>query len=87
MVGHRCHKKPTQAAVQTNIVGRDGAIAPPLFISTLSQLSLHNNDVHRHGDATTNIAVDTNGEVCCEVSFVKLFSTLKIGPYGNNWFN
>jgi len=82
MAGHDCHKKPTQAAV---LVGRDGAIGPPLFISPSSQLSPHNNAVNQHGDATTNIAVDTNGEVPREVSYLKLFSTLKMGICGMNW--
>jgi len=87
MAGRDCQKKPTQAAVQVNIVGRDGAIGPPLFISPSSQLSPRNNAMHQRGDATTNIAVDTNGEVRREVSFLKQFSTLKMGIYGMNWFN
>jgi len=28
----QCRQKSAQAAVQVNIVGRDGAIGPPLFI-------------------------------------------------------
>ena len=28
-----CPKTPAQAAVQVNIVGRDGSVGPPLFIS------------------------------------------------------
>jgi len=32
MAGSQCHSKPGWAAVQVNMVGRHGAIDPPLFI-------------------------------------------------------
>jgi len=53
MAGHDCHKKPTQTAVQVNIVGRDGAIGPPSFVSPSNQLSPHNNAMYQHGEATS----------------------------------
>jgi len=50
MPGSQCHSKPGQTAVQVNIVGRDGAIGPPLFISPRANVTGQLPHGQAHGD-------------------------------------
>ena len=73
----QCRQKSAQAAVQVNIVGRDGAIGPPLFISPTTVSHQPRNSVlptavtDKQTPRPDPIDLDSN-EVCCEVSFTMI---------------